>query len=161
MWKWWYSLSVMSFKSVYYIWVATTFCSTNTTLPHSGQTFVLHVNSTWTEETAHHVVWGGDELHSGVLDLWSLMGLTIRSGDWVVHELIWNWTRKVKKSVFDKMIRQWHNYRTEHFLDWTHTIIDPVTQVAFPPALVQEGDKRVDVGATGATAHDRVWCDHW
>lgn len=41
-------------------------------------------------------------------------------------------------------------------LDWTCTIIDPVTQVALPPALVQKGDERIDVGAAGATAHDRV-----
>lgn len=34
-----------------------------------------------------------------------------------------------------------------------HTIIYSVTEVTLPPALVQEGDKRVDVGATGATAH--------
>lgn len=37
--------------------------------------------------------------------------------------------------------------------DQTHTIVNPVTEVALPPALVQEGDKWVDVGTTGATAH--------
>lgn len=32
------------------------------------------------------------------------------------------------------------------------TVIDPVTQVALPAPLVQEGDKGVDVSATGAAA---------
>lgn len=41
------------------------------------------------------------------------------------------------------------------------TIVDPVAQVALPPALVQECDEGVDVGATGAAAHDGVGCDHW
>jgi len=46
-------------------------------------------------------------------------------------------------------------------MEGSRTIIDPVTEVALPPALVQEGDERVDVGSTRATAHDRVGCDHW
>lgn len=32
------------------------------------------------------------------------------------------------------------------------TVVDPVTQVALPSALVQEGDKGVDISAAGATA---------
>lgn len=54
-------------------------------------------------------------------------------------------------------------------VDWTRdltyrtlcTIVDPVAQVALPPALVQECDEGVDVGATGAAAHNGVGCDHW
>lgn len=43
---------------------------------------------------------------------------------------------------------------------WGRTIVDPVTEVALPPALIQEGNKWIDVCATGATAHYRVGRDH-
>lgn len=55
-----------------------------------------------------------------------------------------------------------HVDRTGDLTDRTlFTIVDPVAQVALPPALVQECDEGVDVGATGAAAHDGVGCDHW
>lgn len=71
-------------------------------LPSSGQT-----------EASYHVVWGGDELHSGVLDLWSLMGLPVRPGDRVVHKLVRNWTRRRaglngKWSGLDNVLTQIH-----------------------------------------------------
>lgn len=68
-------------------------------------------------------------------------------------------TGEVKeKSQFESAIT-W----TEHvdLSDGTRrTIVDPVAQVALPPALVQECDEGVDVGATGAAAHDGVGRDH-
>lgn len=109
--------------------------------------------------TRYHVVWGSDELHSGILHLWSFVRFTVRPGDRVVHELIWNWTRKEEEEEEEwvKHIIQWIKWIRKR--TWTLTVIDPVTEVTLPPALVQEGDEGVDVGATGAAAHDRVRCD--
>lgn len=51
--------------------------------------------------------------------------------------------------------------KTDRQTDVLGTIIDSVTQVALPPALVQECDEGVNVGATGAAAHDGVGRNHW
>lgn len=44
-------------------------------------------------EMTHHVIGGGNELNGGVENLRPLVRLTIRAGDWVVHELIRNWKK--------------------------------------------------------------------
>lgn len=41
---------------------------------------------------AYHVFRRSDEFDGGVLDLGSFVWLSIRSADWVVHKLLWNYT---------------------------------------------------------------------
>lgn len=56
----------------------------------------------WWTEAVYHVVWGGDELHSGVADLWSLVRLPVRPGDRVVHELVGYWGSRRKESAWNQ-----------------------------------------------------------
>lgn len=41
------------------------------------------------------------------------------------------------------------------------TFIDPETNVALPPSMVNEIYKRVDVSSTSSAAHYCVALDHW
>lgn len=55
--------------------------------------------------------------------------------------------------------RQTDGLKVGHHDGVSLTVVDPITQVAFPPPLVQEGHKGVYVGATGPAAHDGVGRD--